>query len=131
MNRKSLIISVAAMMAAVSACGEKEPQKPTIVQPGGGEDTSIKVGEILPAWQEGEMDIHFINTTTGESAFVIMPDGTQLRRRKFSCQDQFRREHDKHRDPQPMGSDSHRYTRFPDHFAIPEEMHGLDRQQHH
>ncbi len=56
----------------------KEPQKPTIVQPGGGEDTSIKVGEILPAWQEGEMDIHFINTTTGESAFVIMPDGTQL-----------------------------------------------------
>lgn len=78
MNRKSLIISVAAMMAAVSACGEKEPQKPTIVQPGGGEDTSIKVGEILPAWQEGEMDIHFINTTTGESAFVIMPDGTQL-----------------------------------------------------
>ncbi len=24
------------------------------------------------------MDIHFINTTTGESAFVIMPDGTQL-----------------------------------------------------
>lgn len=78
MNRKSLMISVAAMMAAVSACGEKEPQKPTIVQPGGGEDTSIKVGEILPAWQEGEMDIHFINTTTGESAFVIMPDGTQL-----------------------------------------------------
>lgn len=78
MNRKSLIISVAAMMAAVSACGEKEPQKPAIVQPGGGEDTSIKVGEILPAWQEGEMDIHFINTTTGESAFVIMPDGTQL-----------------------------------------------------
>ena len=24
------------------------------------------------------MDIHFINTTTGESMFVIFPDGTQM-----------------------------------------------------
>ena len=37
-----------------------------------------KVGEVIPAWEEGVMDIHFINSTTGESVFVIMPDGTQL-----------------------------------------------------
>ena len=36
------------------------------------------VGEVIPAWSEGVMDIHFINSTTGESVFVIMPDGTQL-----------------------------------------------------
>ena len=32
----------------------------------------------LPAWQEGCLDIHFINTGTGESSFIIMPDGTQM-----------------------------------------------------
>ena len=37
-----------------------------------------KVGEVIPAWEEGVMDIHFINSTTGESVFIIMPDGTQL-----------------------------------------------------
>lgn len=33
---------------------------------------------VLPPWQEGALDIHFINTGTGESAFIIMPDGTQM-----------------------------------------------------
>lgn len=32
----------------------------------------------LPAWEEGYLDIHFINTGTGECSFVIMPDGTQM-----------------------------------------------------
>ena len=40
--------------------------------------TAPKVGEVLPAWEEGVMDIHFINSTTGESVFIVMPDGTQL-----------------------------------------------------
>ena len=40
--------------------------------------TAPKVGEVLPAWEEGIMDIHFINSTTGESVFIVMPDGTQL-----------------------------------------------------
>lgn len=42
------------------------------------EEVADKVGAPLSAWQEGWMDIHFINTTTGESVFVIGPDGTQL-----------------------------------------------------
>lgn len=37
-----------------------------------------KVGKAVPAWKEGYLDIHFINTGTGESTFIIMPDGTQM-----------------------------------------------------
>lgn len=36
------------------------------------------VGETLPAWSEGYLDIHFINTGRGECAFYILPDGTTL-----------------------------------------------------
>ena len=32
----------------------------------------------LPAWEEGYMDIHFINTGRGESVYHIFPDGTTL-----------------------------------------------------
>lgn len=32
----------------------------------------------LPKWHEGEMEIHHINTTRGESTFFILPDGTTL-----------------------------------------------------
>ncbi len=37
-----------------------------------------KVGKKMPAWEAGYLDIHFINTCTGESSFIIMPDGTQM-----------------------------------------------------
>lgn len=39
---------------------------------------TVKVGKKLPAWEKGYLDIHFINTCTGESSFIIMPDGTQM-----------------------------------------------------
>jgi len=32
----------------------------------------------FPRWQEGEMEIHHINTGKGESVFCILPDGTTL-----------------------------------------------------
>ena len=35
-------------------------------------------GGPLPAWQEGELDIHHINTGRGEASFFIFPDGTNL-----------------------------------------------------
>lgn len=35
-------------------------------------------GKPIPAWEEGMLDIHFINTTAGESYLVIFPDATQL-----------------------------------------------------
>jgi hypothetical protein len=36
------------------------------------------VGEPLPAWQEGYLDLHHINTGRGNTAFYILPDGTTL-----------------------------------------------------
>lgn len=32
----------------------------------------------LPAWEEGMLDIHHINTGRGDAAFMIFPDGTTL-----------------------------------------------------
>lgn len=35
-------------------------------------------GETLPAWQEGMLDIHAVNTARGECTFFILPDGTTM-----------------------------------------------------
>ena len=37
-----------------------------------------KVGETLPAWEEGYMDIHHINTGSGEFDYIILPDSTTM-----------------------------------------------------
>ena len=37
-----------------------------------------QVGQILPLWSEGFLDIHHINTGKGESTFFILPDGTTM-----------------------------------------------------
>lgn len=67
------------VLATISCSKNTEVPAPLIVQEEAPEDpTDIKVGEVLPAWKNGEMDIHFINTTTGECAFIIMPEGTQM-----------------------------------------------------
>ena len=39
---------------------------------------TAEVGEVLPNWSEGYLDIHFINTGRGECCFYILPDGTTL-----------------------------------------------------
>jgi len=36
------------------------------------------VGQPLPAWQEGYLDLHHINTGRGNAAFYILPDGTTI-----------------------------------------------------
>jgi beta-lactamase superfamily II metal-dependent hydrolase len=38
----------------------------------------IKVGDAFPAWTQGYMDIHHINTGRGECVFAILPDGTSM-----------------------------------------------------
>ena len=35
-------------------------------------------GERLPAWREGELDIHHVSTGRGNATFAILPDGTSL-----------------------------------------------------
>jgi beta-lactamase superfamily II metal-dependent hydrolase len=37
-----------------------------------------QIGEQFPAWSDGYLDIHHINTGLGESAFFILPDGTTM-----------------------------------------------------
>ncbi len=37
-----------------------------------------QVGNTLPAWKEGYLDIHNINTGKGESTYFILPDGTTM-----------------------------------------------------
>jgi beta-lactamase superfamily II metal-dependent hydrolase len=37
-----------------------------------------KVGETLPLWTEGYLDMHHINTGQGESSFLMLPDGTTM-----------------------------------------------------
>lgn len=38
----------------------------------------VKAGDVLPAWSEGYLDIHTINTGKGECSFLILPDGTTM-----------------------------------------------------
>ena len=70
------------MLVSMAACNSNPNVVPGVrPQPDDGTEessTSIETGKILPAWMEGEMDIHFINTTTGECTFIIFPDGTQM-----------------------------------------------------
>ena len=40
--------------------------------------TTATTGDPLPPWSEGFLDIHHINTGRGESALIIMPDGTTM-----------------------------------------------------
>lgn len=42
------------------------------------QDIVPQVGKPLPAWHDGEMDIHHINTGRGEASFLVLPDGTTL-----------------------------------------------------
>ncbi len=71
-----LIITAVAMVSC------EETVKPGPATPGGDvtvdEFKADAVGSTLSAWKEGQLDIHFINTTTGESTFIIFPDGTQM-----------------------------------------------------
>ncbi len=38
----------------------------------------LKVGDLLPLWSEGYLDIHHINTGKGECSFLMLPDGTTM-----------------------------------------------------
>jgi beta-lactamase superfamily II metal-dependent hydrolase len=37
-----------------------------------------EVGQPLPAWKEGFLDLHHINTGRGDAAFFVLPDGTTM-----------------------------------------------------
>lgn len=37
-----------------------------------------EVGEQLPPWEEGYLDLHHINTGRGDAGFYVLPDGTTM-----------------------------------------------------
>lgn len=49
-----------------------------IVFTAGCNGNTARVGSPLPAWSEGELDIHTISTGRGECLLIIMPDGTTM-----------------------------------------------------
>lgn len=62
---------------------QQQPEKPTPDNPTPDSPTPptegvYKVGEALPLWSEGELDIHTISTGRGECLLIIMPDGTTM-----------------------------------------------------
>jgi hypothetical protein len=48
------------------------------VSPAAGTNPIATVGQPLPAWREGYLDLHHINTGRGNAAFYILPDGTTI-----------------------------------------------------
>lgn len=43
-----------------------------------GKSLAQPVGQPLAVWQEGQLDIHHINTGQGNATFAVLPDGTTL-----------------------------------------------------
>lgn len=82
-----LVIAGACAMLPLFSCGGPEKNNgpfvpPTPDKPSGGDTTKqqpvAKVGEPLPDWTEGDLDIHFISTGRGESTLYIFPDSTSM-----------------------------------------------------
>ena len=42
------------------------------------DDEEEQMGEQLPAWQKGYLDIHHISTGRGDCTFMLLPDGTTM-----------------------------------------------------
>ncbi len=51
---------------------------PAVVMTAGCSREAARIGQPLPAWSEGCLDIHTINAGRGDCALIVMPDGTSL-----------------------------------------------------
>jgi hypothetical protein len=69
--RVAAVLAVSLTSAASAQPSARDGAHPASSRPAGR-------GETLPPWSEGELDIHHISTGRGNSAFVVMPDGTTL-----------------------------------------------------
>ena len=78
LRRNSLWVS-AILLLVVLSCGKSKPAEPN-GKPDEGKDEPENplIGEVLPDWEEGYLDIHAINTGRGESTLLIFPDGTSM-----------------------------------------------------
>ncbi|MGY1410974.1 ComEC/Rec2 family competence protein [Luteimonas sp. A611] len=62
------------MLASLAGAVQASPVLPA----GPGMDGEAMIGKPLPAWSEGELDIHHINTGRGDALLFVFPDGTSL-----------------------------------------------------
>ena len=74
---KKTLLSILACLFVI-ACKDNEEEGGPVIPSPQKESSGETVGKPLSAWTEGTLDIHFINTTTGECTFIIFPDGTQM-----------------------------------------------------
>lgn len=72
----SYIAAGAIFASIISGCSENDETKAVIIP--GAADIEVKVGEQMPLWQAGTLEIHSISTGRGESNFYILPDGTSM-----------------------------------------------------
>ena len=65
----------------LTGCGGKDDPAPGPIIPPASETPAaekFEVGQVMPAWAEGYMDIHSINGGRGEAFYYIFPDGTTM-----------------------------------------------------
>lgn len=74
MNHKILAIVTAILLTFQLGCKPK-PENINIDQQ---KTESAEPLQKLPKWQEGYLDIHHINTGSGNSTFFVLPDGTTM-----------------------------------------------------
>jgi len=56
------------LLALITTAGAAQPPAAAVAT----------IGQPLPAWREGYLDLHHINTGRGNAAFYILPDGTTI-----------------------------------------------------
>ena len=79
MNKRLLFASALFAAALLCACGEKEQSwKKDVPKTTVDKIVAGRVGDVLPGWEEGWLDIHSINTGRGECFFYIFADGTTM-----------------------------------------------------
>lgn len=81
--KKHLLVLIFLPLLLAGSCNSKEPQKMPWEDDLNNkekekETSGTEVGETLPAWSEGYLDIHFISAGRGECTFYILPDGTTM-----------------------------------------------------
>lgn len=80
MKKYQFLFYTIALTGLLTSCGGSSEPKTVTSTPDEKEDSLFlaKVGEPLPAWTPGTLDVHSISTGRGESFLYIMPDGTTM-----------------------------------------------------
>ena len=67
-----------ALLIFAFSCSKSKPTSPTGKPDEEPQPEDPLIGQVLPDWEDGYLDIHAINTGRGESSLLIFPDGTSM-----------------------------------------------------